>query len=61
MNSPSSHSVSSEYVDSSDMASPLLIMRAELFECGDERIRRLGKNRKSSLVKPCKKALIPLS
>ena len=29
---PSSHSVSSGYVDSSDMASPLLIMRTELFE-----------------------------
>ena len=43
-NSPSSHSVSSGYIDSSDMASPLLIMRTELFECGDERIRRLGKN-----------------
>ena len=39
------------------MANPLLIMRTELFECGDEWIRRLGKNRKSFLVKPCKKAL----
>ena len=43
-NSPSSHSVSSGYVDSSDMASPLLIMRTELFECSDEPIRRRGEN-----------------